>query len=105
MNTSPEIHPPPCRHCGCTQQSACVLCVLPDDAFATCAWIEPALCSNPDCLRAELANLRMQINLQNAVQGRPVCGLCANPLPLLPGRRSRHVCDRCAAQIAECLPH
>jgi hypothetical protein len=49
-----RIQPGVCRHCGCTEDNACVL--VNGDG---CCWTdrERMVCSNPSCIAAESARL------------------------------------------------
>lgn len=53
-----------CRHCGCTQERACI---TPD---GPCWWTAPDVCSSPPCqvaeYRRELDRLRPQLHTTDA---------------------------------------
>lgn len=48
------VQPGVCRHCGCKDHEPCIL-----QTGDTCAWMsrDRTVCSNPACVRAEVARL------------------------------------------------
>jgi hypothetical protein len=55
-----------CRHCGCTEDQACVL-----GNGDACAWVDGSrtVCSNPSCIRAEKRRTKGEERAANRKHG------------------------------------
>jgi hypothetical protein len=44
-----------CKHCGCSEDNACVLAYKPGHVLEFCRWVNAArtVCSNPACVAKE----------------------------------------------------